>query len=1601
MFNKLNRIVAILLIAALLCALLPVSVFADEGQDIEPSTQDVIVTTADPTPAESDEDISDLEKPDATEVAPAEELSEPETTEATVTETEEVFSDVEVTDAEATEPEEDVSAQEEEAPAENGAAPVPADEAEPELEEVTEAAPAEENEAPAEDAEPEDEPEPAPAAEDENEAAEKDPEQETVDPADGNVRNPHDPANVIRTQNIPTNTGNAISLPDPYSNYTFKKVYVPIHDMVEMNGKRSFAYCLNPERDSTHTTESYTESADNDTWAALGVDKQRAITLILSYAELFGISSRYEQVAVQIMIWEIVTGQRNTARNQDGTAFAVRNASGKTGLYRGTIGDAPKNWTNANYDAAKSMYDHIADAIAKHYTRPSFTSADRPSAPTYTMTYEPATGTYSCELTDTYGVLSGFNWSATGVTFSKNGNTMTVTATNPNSVENISFASDQAHVLENGFGAKLFETTSTHQDFAIFCSNSEADPIRAYFKLDANPEPSKMTMKKTTDYGSPEGYCFKLYNWNNHKSWYGVSDENGDVLVCDSDYNVIGGKEFDGLTDGMYTFVEVLSRHGKAVMFPQNIAFSVKDENGNPVGETLVFSGDDISETEDGDARVNRFNLTGLNSSGKLVINIRNATAPGTATMTKIVDGEGCREGFYFSAFNAKTGKSIFGASDEEGKIYKTNDFYEPKLDADGNKNYVFTNLTDGRYIMVERNTGLFVPEYIKVSVKSADGIMREVAFFELSDLLNNPKTTAEEYVTPWFDVNGLNGGGELMFEIKNTKPEMESDAYYAGTELKTLPADSVCEVEDRLTVYRTIEGHRYHTIAFPMNSEGYEFFDEENNRIEFVSDSFTGTGGDMHVSTMLTVDTNGMKPGDVIAIGQELYDETVGKLVAEHSDPDTVSQQLTVSEEPSMKTTATWQDGSKVLFDFEAMKVLERCNIDGKAESDVYKMLTILWDLDNDKAMQEKLSDAFPLTYGVPYVFETEFDVSNEEHLPSAMVVLEYLFKVDEDGNIDRDNPYLTHDDKTDENQTVKTATIEIRTLAQTGREGKFFVVGVDDEINDKVFVTVKGDIEETSYTFTGTLMEAIEKEDGSYKEAQILIDGKPVYVNATAILGPGETVVELSFKELDWEQLFGKHLVVYEDVQRDSDNEHVADHKDITDEGQSIYVPDAHTTATDTLTESHYAYALPETTTADEYHYYGLKKGETYVVEGFMNQVWTDENGNVVEDVVLLNGEPVTAYASFVAEHENGVALLYFTYPAVELVGVKTVVGERLYYNGVEINFHYDVNDREQTVTPIKPTLQTTATVDGQHAVYAAGRVHMIDAAHGDMYMTGNYKSVGQIMLKVMQNGKYEAEPLLVNGEPMISTVYFTVGESKEPQIVDVEIPFDAFDAALVRGLDTVVFEDVYWLRENEKGEIEEIHVVEHHDVNDEHQTVSFKDFRFHTVATVNGVHSVMAAGMVAPQDKIIYENGIAGTRLFAHAMLLERIVLDGKVYLIPFLVNGKQVESSLEFPIISEKGSVFLTFPEFDVSDMADRELVVVEEMYEIKKDGTRVKIGEEYDADNKSQTISFYGNPDTGDSHDAAKWYALLFSSMLGMSALVVFLMKQRKRSKKIR
>ena len=99
---------------------------------------------------------------------------------------------------------------------------------------------------------------------------------------------------------------------------------------------------------------------------------------------------------------------------------------------------------------------------------------------------------------------------------------------------------------------------------------------------------------------------------------------------------------------------------------------------------------------------------------------------------------------------------------------------------------------------------------------------------------------------------------------------------------------------------------------------------------------------------------------------------------------------------------------------------------------------------------------------------------------------------------------------------------------------------------------------------------------------------------------------------------------------------------------------------------------------------------------------------------EALLVDGAEITAEREFVAEESTGTMELTYTLDASALGGTTIVVFETLYSGGVEIAAHADINDEAQTVEiiePEKPTLGTTATVDGQHTADPSGEIIIVD--------------------------------------------------------------------------------------------------------------------------------------------------------------------------------------------------------------------------------------------------------------------------------------------------
>lgn len=191
-------------------------------------------------------------------------------------------------------------------------------------------------------------------------------------------------------------------------------VGTPSEELCKIFADGKEAYCIEPGH-TLYSGNTLTESAST-VWKNLGSAKQKAINLALLYGKpgsgknLSGTEDQ-KWVATQLIVWEFVSGCRNTA---DG--YKCTNTKFIDGICAG----------GAN-PGVKSVYNAISKSLANYSTVPSFASAIASKAETYEMKY--TDGKYTLTLTDSNSILSDFSFKTTsGVSASVSGNKLTLTS---------------------------------------------------------------------------------------------------------------------------------------------------------------------------------------------------------------------------------------------------------------------------------------------------------------------------------------------------------------------------------------------------------------------------------------------------------------------------------------------------------------------------------------------------------------------------------------------------------------------------------------------------------------------------------------------------------------------------------------------------------------------------------------------------------------------------------------------------------------------------------------------------------------------------------------------------------------------------------------------------------------------------------------------------------------------------------------------------------------------------------------------------------------------------------------------------------------------
>ena len=165
--------------------------------------------------------------------------------------------------------------------------------------------------------------------------------------------------------------------------------------------------------------------------------------------------------------------------------------------------------------------------------------------------------------------------------------------------------------------------------------------------------------------------------------------------------------------------------------------------------------------------------------------------------------------------------------------------------------------------------------------------------------------------------------------------------------------------------------------------------------------------------------------------------------------------------------------------------------------------------------------------------------------------------------------------------------------------------------------------------YTMTGTLV------DKETSEAITDAEGNEITTSEIFVAEEKDGSIDITFK-FDASALAGKSLVAFETLY--TEGKEVAIHADLEDEGQTIRIPEIHTTATDKVTGDHDGVVAKETTVLDEVFYKNLIPGKEYTVKGTLMVKETGE-------ALVINGEAVTAEKTFTAEEPDGSIILEFT--------------------------------------------------------------------------------------------------------------------------------------------------------------------------------------------------------------------------------------------------------------------------------------------------------------------------------------------------------------------
>lgn len=509
----------------------------------------------------------------------------------------------------------------------------------------------------------------------------------------------------------------------------------------------------------------------------------------------------------------------------------------------------------------------------------------------------------------------------------------------------------------------------------------------------------------------------------------------------------------------------------------------------------------------------------------------------------------------------------------------------------------------------------------------------------------------------------------------------------------------------------------------------GKAYVDASGNEIHG-STTFTAKSQEQDVFVEFNFDGSNLTDStDLVVFETIAATEAPDRILDTHENLDDRGQTITVKP-PAIGTIATdGVDNDKDVVKDTQVTVKDTVAYVGLTVGKEYTLKgelmdkatgTVLTDADGNPVTAE--TKFTPKTTAGTVDIEFNFDGSNLKDGDTLVAFEHVVFK---------DKEIASHTEIGDIAQSVTVSEPKLGTTAVDAvDEDKNIVKDPEASVVDTV--EYSGLVPGREYTVSGTLMDKatgkayIDPTTGKEVTGSTTFTPKDTY---------GTINVKFNFDASQLEQ--DAQLVVFESLQREG--KEVGGHKEIDDEAQAVtvIVPEVHTTATDGLDGDKEVPADHKATVVDAVQYKDLVPGKEYTVSGTL---MVKETGEALLDA---DGNPVTGSTTFTPEKPEGSVNVVFEFDADLLAGKKLVAFEKLLRNDIEITFHEDIDDEDQTVEVVPHEVGTTAT----------------DTADGDKHMSADPESsiTDEIAYKNLIPGdEYQVAGILMDkstGLPLLS--------------------------------------------------------------------------------------------------------------------------------------------------------------------------------------------------------------------------------------------------------